>query len=112
MAIRVSSGVDDKIEAGHSLTSAAPSIARLHGVTAVHVGQHVPGSVETAEARLRPSASSTTFDFVILIEGIGVNELENVMNEVIGMIPTASLGSHEAGVPSRLSTGIERLTFA
>jgi len=98
MAIRVSSEVDDKMEAGHSLASAAPSIARLHGVTAVHVGQHVPGSVETAETKLRPAASSATLDFVVLIEGIGVNELENVMNGVVGMTPTASLGSYEAGV--------------
>jgi hypothetical protein len=67
MAIRISSGVDDKIEAGQSLASAAPTITRLHGVTAVHIGQYVPDSVETAETKLRPATSSASFDFVVLI---------------------------------------------
>jgi hypothetical protein len=98
MAIRISSGVDDKIEAGHSLASAAPTITRLHGVTAVHVGQHVPDSVETAETKLRPATSSASFDFVVLIEGIGVIELENVMSDVVGTTTRACSGSCEAGV--------------
>src|SRR5258705_2991779 len=41
-AIRVSGEIGDKAEVGFSLASAAPAIARLHGVTAVHIGQHVP----------------------------------------------------------------------
>ncbi|HMK23722.1 MAG TPA: hypothetical protein VK466_15430 [Terriglobales bacterium] len=77
MAIRISRDVADTAEVSHSLASAAPAIARLHGVTAVHIGQHVPeiASGETAETRLRPAASARRFSFVVLVEGIGSAEL-------------------------------------
>ena len=62
-AVRVSGEIDDKVEAGQKLASATPAIARLHGVTAVHIGQLEPDSAvaETAEARLRLTASAASF---------------------------------------------------
>jgi hypothetical protein len=86
------------MEANHALIGAAPAIARLHGVTSVHIGQHMPDTVETAETRLRPRTSSAGFSFVVLIEGIGVSELENVTSEVVDIATRASSASCEAGV--------------
>jgi hypothetical protein len=100
VAIRVLGEIGDKVEAGHSLASAAPAIARLHGVTAVHIGQHVPdiASAETAETRLRPAASAPGFSFVVLVEGIGIPQLEDVTSDVVDIATAASSGSCEAGV--------------
>jgi hypothetical protein len=99
MTIRVSGEIGANIDAGYSLASAAPTIARLHGVTAVHIGQHVPDqAVETAETRLRPAASAPGFGFVVLIEGIGTGELEDATNDVIDIVTKASSGACEVGV--------------
>jgi hypothetical protein len=100
VAIRVLGEIGDKAGAGHSLVSAAPAIARLHGVTAVHIGQHVPdiASAETAETRLRPAASARGFSFVVLVEGIGIPQLEDVTSDVVDIATAASSGSCEAGV--------------
>ncbi len=95
MTIRLSQGSG---EAGHSLASAASTIARLHGVTGVHIGQHVSDAVVTAETKLRPRTSSSAFSFVLLIEGIGVSELENAASDVVAAAVRASSGSCEAGV--------------
>ena len=97
-AIRVSGGAGDVTEAGHSLASAAPAIARRHGITAVHVGQHVLVGVESAEARLRPTAATPDFDFVVLIEGIGVAQLEAVTPDAVDTATKASSGPCEVGV--------------
>ncbi len=61
-----------------ALAAAAPEIARLHGVSAVHVGRHRPDitKMETAETRLRPAAAPPEFAFVLLVEGIGASELD------------------------------------
>ena len=98
--IRVSGNAGDEAEVGLSLASAAPAIARLHGVTAVHVGQHQAevGSAETVETRLRPATAAPRFGFVVLVEGIGGPELDDAMPEVIGIAANASSGSCEAGV--------------
>jgi hypothetical protein len=96
MAIRVFGEIGDTIEAGHSLVNAAPTILRMHGVTAIHIGQHGPDSIETAETKLRPTTSP--IHFVVLIAGIGVSELENVANSVADKVTGASAGSCEAGV--------------
>ena len=100
MAIRISRDIADTAEVSHSLASAAPAIARLHGVTAVHIGQHVPeiASGDTAETRLRPAASGPRFGFVVLVEGIGSAELEDAMPKVVDIATTASSGTCEAGV--------------
>jgi hypothetical protein len=99
MAIRVSGEMRNTVEAGHDLASAAPSIARLHGVTAVHIGQHVPSaSVETVETRLRPATSAPDFSFAVLVEGIGVAELEDVTPNIIDIATKSSSGSCEGGV--------------
>jgi hypothetical protein len=100
MAIRVSGDIANPAEVSHSLASAAPTIARLHGVTAVHIGQHVPEitSGETAETRLRPAASAPRFTYVVLVEGIGSRELDDAMPNVVDIATAASSGRCEAGV--------------
>jgi hypothetical protein len=78
LTVRCGVGDADRIEADHALAATAPAIARLHGVTAVHVGRHQPEitKLETAETRLRPAAAPPEFDFVLLVEGIGASELD------------------------------------
>ena len=82
------------------MESAAPAIARLHGVTAVHIGQHVPeiASGETAETRLRPAAATPRFGHVVLVEAIGSRELDEAMPNVVDIATAASSGTCEAGV--------------
>lgn len=84
---RYAAGDADRAEAGHALAAAAPAIARLHGVTAVHVARHQPdiARVETAETRLRPAAAPPQFDFVLLVEGIGVAELDAATASLLGL---------------------------
>jgi len=100
LTIRASGGVGDSVGAGHTLATAAPAIAQLYGVTAVHIGQHVAdiASAENAETRLRPAASVPRFGFVVLVEGIGISELEAATPNVIEIATAASSGSCEAGV--------------
>jgi len=100
LVIRISGDIANTAEVSHSLASAAPAMARLHGVTAVHIGQHVPeiASGETAETRLRPTASVPRFSYVVLVEGIGSSELDDAMPKVVNIATTASLGTCEAGV--------------
>jgi len=100
MAIRVSGDIANTAEVSHSLASAAPAIARLHGVTAVHIGQHVAEitSGETAETRLRPAASAPRFAYVVLVEGIGSRELDDAMPHVVDIATATSSGTCEAGV--------------
>ena len=54
--------------------------------------------VESAEARLRPTAATPDFDFVVLIEGIGVAQLEAVTPDAVDTATKASSGPCEAGV--------------
>jgi hypothetical protein len=100
IAMRVSGEISDKAQAADGLASTAPAIARLHGVTAVHIGQYVPQSTagETAETRLRPTTSAPNYSFVVLVEGIGIPELEAVTPEVVNLAAKASMGSCEAEV--------------
>jgi hypothetical protein len=100
MTIRVSGDIAKTADVSHLLASAAPAIARLHGVTAVHIGQHVPeiASGETAETRLRPAASTPRFSHVVLVEAIGSRELDEAMANVVDIATAASSGTCEAGV--------------
>jgi hypothetical protein len=100
--VRVSGEIGDAVGTGQKLASAAPAIARLHGVTAVHVGQHVPDSAvaETAEARLRMATPAASFSFVVLVEGIGIPQLEDVMPNVVDIATAACSRSCEGGVYS------------
>jgi hypothetical protein len=93
MAIRISGDIANTAEVSHSLASAAPAIARFHGVSAVHIGQHVPeiASGETAETRLRPAAAAPRFTYVVLVEGIGSRELDDAMPNVVDIATAASL---------------------
>jgi len=55
-------------------------------------------TVETAETRLRSADSASAFSFVVLVEGIGVHQLEAAMPDVVNIAAAASSGSCEAGV--------------
>jgi hypothetical protein len=100
ITIRITGTPTEGTQTAHALLKAAPNIAELHGVTAVHIGQHVPdrSTVETAETKLRPSDTSPRFSFVVLVEGIGVSQLEEALPRVVAIVTEASSGSCEAGV--------------
>jgi hypothetical protein len=100
ITMRITGTPGGKSETAQSLLKAAPNMAQLHGVTAVHVGQHEPDRsiVETAEAKLRPSNTSPEFSFVVLVEGIGVNQLEAAFPQAVAIADEASSGSCEAGI--------------
>jgi hypothetical protein len=95
ITIRIARASGESNETAHALLKAVPDIARLHGVTAVHVGQHAPdkGFVETAETKLRPSDASSDFSFVVLVEGIGVSQLEEALPQAVDAVTAASPGS-------------------
>src|SRR6476659_4092277 len=83
LTARMSADARDGIDATYEITCMAPALARLHGVTAVHIGQHLPDNLDTAEKQLRPKATPPDFGFVILLEGIGVAELEAARSDVV-----------------------------
>ena len=97
LTVRISGDFADKADSGLRLARMVPSMTQLHGVTAVHVGQLVPDitRVETAETRLRPSASTIEYSFALLVEGIGVNELEATAPDVIGHLKNTVSGTYE-----------------
>jgi len=97
VAIRIAGAITDTVQAGRSLVNEAPWIAHQHGVTAVHIGQHVPDRTETEESRLRPSTEASSFSFVVLIEGIGVPELDEISPEITSRLRKASSGTCDAG---------------
>jgi hypothetical protein len=82
LTVRVSRNVQDEGEVVDEITDLAPALARLHGVTAVHIGRHVPDNIDTAEKQLRPTTAAPTFGSVILVEGIGASELEAAKPDV------------------------------
>ena len=100
LTIRISRAPGARGDGGPALAGAAASLAELHGVTAVHIGRHVndAGSAETAETRLRPLPRAPRADLVVLVEGIGVSELEAVTPDVVSIATAASSGSCETGV--------------
>jgi hypothetical protein len=87
LTARMSADARDGIDATYEITCMAPALARLHGVTAVHIGQHLPDNLDTAEKQLRPKATPPAFGFVILLEGIGVAELEAARSDVVKLAP-------------------------
>jgi hypothetical protein len=70
----------------------------LHGVTAVHIGRHVPDEIDTAEKKLRPPTAPPTFGFVILVEGIGTAELEAAKPDVVKIAAGSASSALELGV--------------
>jgi hypothetical protein len=84
----------------------------LHGVTAVHIGQYVPESTagETAETRLRPTTSAPNYSFVVLVEGIGIEELEAATPEVVDLAVGAGGGA--TGEPPKRTTRERALSKA
>jgi len=90
----------DTPEASHPLAAAALSISRLHGVTAVHVGEHVQDTtaLQTAETQLRPTSASGGFRFAILVEGIGTAELDDAASQAIDLVAKASSLTYDASV--------------
>src|SRR5262245_20899906 len=98
LTVRMLGDVRDRAEVGHDLTCMAPTLARLHGVTAVHIGQHVPDNIDTAEKQLRPLASPPPFGFVILVEGIGIAELQAATPDLIRLLTGWSSEPLDLGV--------------
>ena len=97
-AIRVASEIKDKAGAAQRLMSAVPAIAQLPGVTAVHVGQYVVTDISgTAEAKLRANVPDN-ISFVVLVEGVGVPELESATPQLVDIASAASSATCEAGV--------------
>ena len=100
LTVRISADFADNAGSGLRLARMAPTMAQLHGITAVHVGQLVPEitRVETAETRLRPPASTIEYSFALLVEGIGVSELEATAPDVIGHLKNTVSGTYETDV--------------
>lgn len=103
LTVRMVGDSRDKTEARHEVRCIAPKLQRLHGVTGIHIGEHIMDTLETAEKRLRPATSPPTFDFVILIEGIGIAELETAKPDVINVTNEVYSG--------RLDVGVFRLAY-
>lgn len=87
LTVRIVAGEGSPSEAGTSLTAAATTIIGFDGVTAVHVGEHIPHitHVETAETRLRPPTTASKFDYVLLVEGIGESYLKDATPKLINL---------------------------
>jgi len=97
-AIRIASEIKDKAGAAQRLMSAVPAIAQLPGVTAAHVGQYVVTDISgTAEAKLRANVPDN-ISFVVLVEGVGVPELESATPQLVDIASAASSATCEAGV--------------
>jgi len=95
LAIRIS-GVSKEAESAQALMSAVPAMALLHGVTGVHVGQYVAPDISgTAEAKLRANTPDT-ISFVVLVEAIGVPELESATPQLRNIAAAACPGTCEA----------------
>jgi hypothetical protein len=103
LTVRMSGATRDRAEARFDVRCVAPKLQRLHGVTAIHIGEHISDTLETAEKRLRPASSPPTFDFVILVEGIGIAELEAAKPDVINAANEVYSG--------RLDVGLFRLAY-
>lgn len=96
LPIRISG--EGVVGSDQKLMSAAPAIAQLNGVTGVHVGQYVLSDVSgTAEAKLRENVAES-ISFIVLVEGIGVSELERATTEILDIASAASSGVCEAAV--------------
>jgi hypothetical protein len=54
LTVRLSGDARYGAQVGNEITDLAPALTRLHGVTAVHIGRHVPDEIDTAEKKLRP----------------------------------------------------------
>ena len=100
LTVRISGDFADKAETRLGLARMAPTMRQLHGVTAVHVGELLPEitKVETAETRLRPSAATIEYSFALLVEGIGVSELEATAPDVIGHLKNTVSGTYETDI--------------
>jgi hypothetical protein len=61
-------------------------------------GRHVPDNIDTAERQLRPSAAAPTFESVILVEGIGVADLEAAKSSVVSFAAGLSSNALDVGV--------------
>jgi len=98
LTVRVPGNARYGAQVGDEITDLAPALTRLHGVTAVHIGRHVPDDIETAEKKLRPTSASPSFEFVILVESIGVAELEAAKPDIVKIVAGSSSSAPELGV--------------
>ena len=84
----------------------ADQVGHRRGVTGVHVGVAEPNvtNVQTAEKELRKGAADAVFDGVVLVDGFGRRELEDVR------VAVAELLSERVGV-ARASVGVYDLAY-
>jgi hypothetical protein len=64
----------------------------------VHIGRHVPDNIDTAEKQLRPKTAPPAFGFVMLVEGIGVAELDAARPDVTKLTSPSYSGSTDVGI--------------
>lgn len=97
-AIRLSGAINERAKSAQTLMSAAPAMARLHGITGAHVGKYVASDIsDTAEAKLRANTSDS-IGFVVLVEAIGVPELESAKPAILEIAAQACPGTCEAAI--------------
>lgn len=98
--VRVQMTAGGRDEAERDLKAACVRIADLHGVTAVHLGRHRPevASAPTGETKLRPNPSKLTFDYVLIVEAIGLDHLERARDGMRAAIGQWWPGSDGVGV--------------
>jgi len=98
LTIRLSGKAQSGAQVGDELTDLAPALTRLHGVTAVHIGRHVPDDIVSAEKKLRPTTATPSFGFVILVEGLGAAELEAAQPDIVKIAARSTASALELGV--------------
>jgi hypothetical protein len=98
LTVRVSGNARHAVQLGDDITDLAPALTRLHGVTAVHIGRHLPDDIDSAEKKLRPTTAPASFGFVILVEGIGAAELEAGKPDIVKLAAGSASNALELGV--------------
>jgi hypothetical protein len=98
VAIRISGVINETANSAQALMSAVPAMVPLHGITGAHVGQYMASDISsTAEAKLRANTSDS-ISFVVLVEAIGVPELESATPALLDLATQACPGTCEADV--------------
>ena len=102
---RIARDSDDREGVGHALRHACQDLMALHGVVGVHLGTartEVTG-VRTKEMEIRPSTSAeNALDTVVLVEAIGFEELEALLEEAGSKLRVGGVASI-AAEPYRLA---------
>lgn len=90
--IRARAGDNARASLQQELAALQAELVSQHGVFGVHVGWAVPEvtNVPTAETQLRQLTGEDFFDVVLLVEGIGRREVEDMIDDAraaLGKMP-------------------------